>query len=183
MIPLNITIRKNTNISREGWKQAKREAWAEAARFWFDFILPGHFKNSASKRYNYQPRKGEAGNSSPGGFRRSYTGKKLARYGHTKPLVLTGELERVIDRRFDIRVAKSGVGVTLFLHGPKYLHQFRKDHSAPDKAAEITATDKRDRDQLSRLITRVLAEKLNEAGEMKTIAKVRGDRSSLTFAS
>ena len=71
---------------------AKKQSYAALGRHWQKHILPGHFKNSATRKYGYEARSGERG--SLAGWQGSYTAKKLRKRGHSKPLVQTGESER-----------------------------------------------------------------------------------------
>lgn len=63
---------------------------------WHTKYLPKHFTRAAYREYGYMPRQGEPGYpflDSKGrkiGFKKSYTGRKLAKYGHTNPFVYTG---------------------------------------------------------------------------------------------
>lgn len=81
---------------------------------WHREFLPEHFKNSAMSRYPdaYRPRKGERGNPHPRGFEKSYTGRKLRRFGHTRPLVYTGESRRLANIR-DVRATMKGNRVVI----------------------------------------------------------------------
>lgn len=80
--------------------------------YWHRELLPKHFTNQGAKEYGYAPRKGEKGNKGGKGFRKSYTGRKLKRFGHTRPLVFTGELQRM-SRFRNIKATSKGVKVTL----------------------------------------------------------------------
>jgi len=103
---------------------------------WHRQYLPEHFKNSAMSRYApvYKPRKGQKGNEEPQGFKRSYTGRKLKRFGHTLPLVFTGESRRLAKIR-DVRATSRGNRVVI--HARKF--NFRHPKSRIKMYEEATA--------------------------------------------
>lgn len=63
---------------------------------WHSQYLPKHFTRAAYKEYGYMPRQGEPGypfldkKGRKIGFKKSYTGRKLAAKGHTNPFVWSG---------------------------------------------------------------------------------------------
>src|SRR5687767_8112515 len=87
----------------------QRGCFGKIGNYWHQTHLPEHFKNSAKSRYPevYKPRRRERDNEHPKGFHRSYTGKKLRRFGHTLPLVFTGESRRLAQIR-DVRATSKG---------------------------------------------------------------------------
>lgn len=84
-------------IPKRQLNQMLRSGFEELGVKWHREYRPLHFTNQASTRYNYQPRQGERGSNVPfrSKNRLSYTARKLRNYGHTKPLVLTGESEQL----------------------------------------------------------------------------------------
>ena len=117
-----------------------------AVEYWHQFFMPLHFTDAAKKRYGYQPRSGSgeppvlrrpAGSK---GFYRTYNNpkyywRKMREKGHSIPLVYTGRSEQAARQVRITASARQGVGVLFAL--PKYFYQFRKDHKAPDKVAEL----------------------------------------------
>ncbi len=97
--------------------RAKRGAWTDAGRWWHKILRPKHFTKRGATEYGYQPRSGERGRPYKGGFRRSYTGRKLAEYGHTQPLKLTGK-SQAMTRLRDVRPKPKGKGVRVVLRAP-----------------------------------------------------------------
>lgn len=71
--------------------RAVKSALAAAATEWHQKYYAGHFTKAGAARYGYVKRKGEL--IAPGAkpFKRSYTGRKLKKFGHTDPLKYTGE--------------------------------------------------------------------------------------------
>lgn len=73
------------------WNAVKRAAWTQTGIGWHEFLRPKHFTKEGAAEYGYAPRSGETGRIKKN-FWRSYTGRKQKKYGHTLPLVLSGEL-------------------------------------------------------------------------------------------
>jgi hypothetical protein len=102
---------------------------------WHRHYRPKHFTREASSIYGgvYKPRRGESGNEHPRGFRRSYTGRKLRRFGHTNPLVFTGESRRLAKIQ-DVRATSKGNRVVY--HARKL--NFKNRHSQINMREEAT---------------------------------------------
>lgn len=81
-----------------------RTAMQEMGLKWRDDYLPDHFTNRGATKYRYTPRDGERASGKK--FKQSYTGQKLKKYGHTRPLEWSGDTKRqaLSDRR---AIAKS----------------------------------------------------------------------------
>ena len=71
-----------------------RAGFTAIGHYWHRALRPKHFTHRGATEYNYEPRVGERWNLGSKGFRASYTGRKLRRFGHTRPLVYTGQSER-----------------------------------------------------------------------------------------
>jgi hypothetical protein len=74
------------------WNTIRREAWIVAGNYWHREFRPKHFTKAGAREYGYMPRAGESGNTRPK-FAQSYTGRKLKKMGHTRPLVWSGTSE------------------------------------------------------------------------------------------
>lgn len=79
-----------------------RDAAQEMGHHWHREFRPKHFTHAGATEYGYTPRAGERGSSSKVKFARSYTGRKLKKFGHTNPLVYSG-LSRDLTRIPNIR--------------------------------------------------------------------------------
>lgn len=85
-----VTTYQIVGIRRTGWPAsskrqqqiAAKKAIREIAISWYDKYLPRHFEESAEQRYGYAKR--GAGHNK----------KKMKRFGHTTPLVYTGQMKR-----------------------------------------------------------------------------------------
>lgn len=86
-----------TGIVGMGPRQFRNEfikpMYEEMGKWWLRVIRPKHFTTAGAREYQYTPRAGERGSSSKMSFRNSYTGRKLRKKGHTRPLFFSGELE------------------------------------------------------------------------------------------
>lgn len=116
-------------------RRIQKASFFKIGTHWHRAYLPLHFKNAAMTRYPgvYQPRQGQRGNEHPKGFNRSYTGRKLRRFGHTLPLVYTGESRRLANIR-DVRATSNGSRVVI--HARKF--NFKNPHSRINMREEIT---------------------------------------------
>lgn len=149
-VPVLVRFEGSFAASKSQMREARKLALHQAGRFWYRFILGKHFTHAGATEYQYQER-------SP-----KYRLYKLRRYGHTYPLVKTGQLKRSVMSTEDIRVSSNKVSVVL--HGPKYLYQFRKDVGAPDKAAELTKVSSGDEQVLAEVMSRTYTKALGQTG-------------------
>ena len=148
MIPVLINVERS-GISVKAFNEAQKKAFRAVGEYWHQHILPQHFTHAGARRYGYQRRS------------RRYESYKLRKYGHTYPLVKTGQMKREALMIRDVREKNSRVKV--FLHGPKHLWQFRKDYGASDKAKELTAVDSKDEATIIRIFDQVMTEELGRA--------------------
>lgn len=114
-IALAVFIRKRgatPGILQKERGRVQKDAFHGIGARWHKEFLGKHFENSAYSRYPgvYQPRKGERGSGRH--FKGSYTAKKLRMFGHTRPLVYTGESLRLAKIR-DVRATSKGAAVRL----------------------------------------------------------------------
>lgn len=151
-------------LTRTDWNAIKREVFQDAGEFWHEEIRPKHFTNAAESEYNYTPRKGGRGRPHPRGFKASYQGRKLRLLGHTRPLVFTGEGQKLSQVQ-DVRVTSKRVRIIL----PRKFN-FRNPHSPIIMREELTAISDRDEDQIIARADKLTGEKLNE---VKRTQKVR----------
>jgi hypothetical protein len=89
------------------------QSWYEPGRNWAANLRPKHFTKAGGKEYGYEPRAGESGNERDS-FWSSYTGQKQKRFGHTLPLVFSGDLA---NKSTINRVESSASGVRVILTG------------------------------------------------------------------
>ncbi len=117
---------------RSAVNRAIKAALSAAAAAWHRDYYERHFTPAGARLYGYYRRKGEgmAPGSKP--FRRSYTGRKLARFGHADPLKFTGEgfqrgkVSRIVATRRQAKVVLPSV------------FNYRHPKSRIDMRAELT---------------------------------------------
>jgi hypothetical protein len=99
-------------LKRNEWNAIKRDIYEELGVHWHDEFRPKHFTNRGATEYGYTPRQGENMGKDTKGFFRTYTGRKLRKFGHTRPLVKTGVSEKLCKIR-DVRATRNGVRVVI----------------------------------------------------------------------
>lgn len=95
-----------------GMPRVLKAAWADVGVMWHKDMRPRHFTHRGAKEYGYRRRIGQDFSRSSKEFRRSYSGRKFRKYGHTFPLVYTGEVKENTRLR-DVRSTSKGVRVVL----------------------------------------------------------------------
>ena len=94
--------------------RVKRPVWRSAGLLWHNEMRAAHFTVEGGRRLGYARRKGEG--ESGKRFWHSYTGQKQKRKGHQRPLVWSGESER-LSRERDVRATSTGARVVLHTPG------------------------------------------------------------------
>lgn len=168
MIPIKQTITRDHKVDPKYWREISQEAWLRAGEHWHRFILRKHFTRGAFAEYNYEPRQKDRYYTDKTGRRRRRSGyetRKFKKFGHRRPLVYTGQLQQLVMRVRDVKATGEGARggqARITLHGPRYLYQYRKDLTQPDKAAELAAVSPADADHLNKVLTREMDRKLAE---------------------
>lgn len=113
MIILEAEYEGVQGIGKSQFNKIMRDSLRVMGLHWRKKFLPMHFGNKATSRYGYAKRAGESGNTRRK-FSRSYTGRKLKKYGHTRPLELTGasKAEALSSDRVDTKY-RGGEGAAL----------------------------------------------------------------------
>lgn len=164
-----ITVRERGSVPRQFQKAftaAIRAAWQTAGELWHDRFRPKHFTHAGAREYGYLPRKGERGNEHEQGFRRSYTGRKLHKFGHTYPLVYTGESMR-LTRMQDVRPTTKGVRVVY----RAYKYNFRHPRSRIRMREEFTTISRIEERDIRRAIDARLTSELKRPQGGETVTK------------
>lgn len=134
-----------------------RDAAVEAGRLWFQTILPRHFTVEGGRAYGYQKRTAK------------YMRRKARKYGHQKPLVFSGNMQREIQSVE--RVDRTGKGSIVKLYGPRYFYAFRKDYGQADKAREVTTVTVAEETALGNFMARVSAQQMQANRERQVIVR------------
>lgn len=160
-------------------RAAVRDANAFVVGYWHRKIMPGHFTVAGGKKYGYQKRQGD--DQPPLVQSRSkkkkyagrmvknpaYSWRKRREKGHNKPLVWSGDAERMAKRMIRISsTSKKGVGVMTL---PKYVYAYRKDLKQPDKAAELVTVARDEVTRMARLHELFVTRRLEQMRDRSTV--------------
>ncbi|MCG8407561.1 MAG: hypothetical protein MI923_20380 [Phycisphaerales bacterium] len=151
-------------VIRKEFNRIKKSAYRHIGNYWHRFFLRKHFTRAGAKEYGYLPRKGESGNPDPFNFKRSYTGRKLKRFGHTNPLVFSGESMR----RAMVRIVRStSRGARVVMKAPAF--NFRNKHSNINMREELTRVSRPERQKKVQLFDRFLDRRLEAINKTRTV--------------
>lgn len=81
---------------RKVYTEASKVSWVAAGTWWHVNRRDLRFSVSHGMKAGYEKRKGEQSGMSRRGFFASYTGRKLRRWGHRRPLEFSGETRRLV---------------------------------------------------------------------------------------
>jgi hypothetical protein len=126
-----------------------------AGRYWDQTFREKHFTSAGATEYGYTPREGERGNPSSKGFRRSYTGRKLRKFGHTRPLEYTGESRRRTRSPRIVATAKRGEALVRIKMDSPGLNR-RYSGSRINMRQEMTTVSTREGEQINTIVGRFL---------------------------
>lgn len=143
------------------WNNLLKECWYEVGMYWFMEMRPKHFTKAGGEEYGYAKRTGEQG----GRFWSSYQGQKQKKFGHTRPLVYSGDLEKACNQA-GIFATNKGVRVTLPGAGKANWPGWkRRDGTTIDKHAELTTVSAREEETLCRLFEDCVERRLAAVGD------------------
>ena len=113
MISINIIEKGATpGIIKKLWNKLARECWIAMGEHWHREMRAKHFTHRGASEYGYDKRQGEGRSPGDKGFLRTYTGRKLRRFGHTYPLVWSGA-SRTLSAIRDVRATRDGSRVVM----------------------------------------------------------------------
>jgi len=127
-----------SGISRKRWRAILAEAWHRVGTHWHRYILPKHFTHRGATEYRYAKRSDK------------YTTRKFQKFGHTYPLVWSGNLKRMAMGMRDVRATSKGVRIVLRV--PPYIYQFRGDDRGVYPAQELRAVSGADAREIERTL-------------------------------
>jgi hypothetical protein len=143
--------------------EIQRANWEDTGQSWHREMLPKHFTRAGATEYGYKPRQGERGGETDRGFRRSYTGRKLKVMNHTRPLVWSGEAQRLTRLR-DVRATSKGAKIVL--HANKL--NWRGPHTDINMADEVRRISAGEAVTLTRQFDERLGQRLNALNDVET---------------
>lgn len=148
-------------ILRRDFERIARETGQFVGQYWHRKFRPIHFTNAATTRYGYALRQGERGSAfyEQKGFRRSYTGQKLRRFGHTRPLEWTGDSKRRTEIENIRSTYRAGiVRVRVIMNAPTL--NYRRWPSSPDMRKELTTVIPEELAEMAEAATGFLRDRL-----------------------
>lgn len=136
---------------REVNKRLKR-TWGSTGKYWHARFSGKHFTQRGAREYGYARRK------------RRYTARKKKKFGHTRPLVYSGETMRGTRTR-TIRATRHGVRVSL----PKtQALNFRPKGGRINMRQEMQTVSSREEKLIGRHIEKTLTRQMKKGGASKT---------------
>jgi len=93
-VHLNGAVPGSAQLSQANFNRVKKHTWIKRGHQWHDQFRDIHFTKQGAAKYGYRKRVGEESGARGKKFWQSYTGEKLRRFGHTDPLVYTGQTRR-----------------------------------------------------------------------------------------
>lgn len=161
MIPIKAKVERDHRLTVREWREISKVGWEHAGEVWHREILPRHFTEQGAREYAAAGSRGEYKRRT-----KKYEDRKLRKFGHRRPLVYTGDLEREVTRMREVRVvgdnSKRRGAVRIVLRGPRYLFAYRKDLKQPDKAAELRVVSFNDARLIAKRMDAVLTAELGK---------------------
>jgi hypothetical protein len=170
-------------IAKRRWKEWMRQAFAETALFWFENLLPLHFKINSKERYNHKPRSAKYLRA-----KRRAAARGKVKYGGNVDNVYTGAMEELLRSACAIRAYPTRAVVRMA--GPRYMtmtpftgdrskgFKYGKNRSQtisrtagqqPDKVAELTTVTTDELQVMSNIFANSLTRQFNELRDTQTI--------------
>lgn len=150
-----LTFARSPRGMAKAFKEAREKALAKIGRHWFDEILPRHFTEEAKTKYKYHARDPR------------YEARKLKKFGHKKPLVWTGTMQRVLMQSVAIKATSKRVSIAMAQTAPRWLKgyiAFRgKRGTGPVKWLEIKRIPADEGNELTKIAKDVLVEAIKNA--------------------
>lgn len=94
-----ITIKERGAVPRRMMKAhnaAAKTAWFSAGKLFHEAMRDARFTAEHARKAGYDKRKGEESGIDTKAFFRSYTGRKIRKWGHRRPLEWSGETRRKV---------------------------------------------------------------------------------------
>jgi hypothetical protein len=142
-----------------------RQCYRAMGTWWHAQMRPKHFTHRGATEYGYDPRQGERGSGAKT-FKRSYSGRKLRKFGHTLPLVWTGA-SRTRSLIRDIRVTKDSARVVLSTPTLNF-KRGRKPGAKKTLREEMTTVSDGERKELARVFDRAFEAAVRENRDERT---------------
>lgn len=152
-------------------KEVLKPAYQDLGEYFHAKMLPKRFTIAGGRMLNYDYRSGERPGTSYKAFWKSYTGRKVRKFGHRKPLVWSGETERDATRIRDIRTTSRGVKIVL--HARKL--NFRNKYSSIFMNEEVRRVSPQEYTELKREFERAVQRRIKQVSRAnRETRKTRG---------
>jgi hypothetical protein len=126
-------------LPQRKYRAVLRKAFKEAATFWHRVLRPKHFTHAGATEYGYEPRS------------QRYTWRKLKTFGHTFPLVFTGESR---ERTRIRRITGTYKGSKVIMNAPSL--NYRHPNRSRTMREELTTISMKEGKRIAKLIARRL---------------------------
>ena len=144
------------------WNRVQKEEFARVGYQWGEEYRPRHFAEDASQRYGYIARKGERLPRGSKAYERSYTGRKEAQVGHTRPLEFSGK-SREASERYRVRGIGQGEAAGARVSMPTPTLNYRHPKSQIRMADELRSVTPAEENELGRFLEARVALRLRTA--------------------
>lgn len=151
-ISMTVTISPDIKVVTRVWNRARKYALQSVGEYWVKHYLPGHFKQSAVRKYGY-------------GRRKVYGGGKRRRRGDPRPLVATYRTLNMVRSGTVVRVR--GAQAKVLLTVPLYIYA-NKRH---DLVRELTEVTDKELETLAGVFSRSLMSRLMSRRTRRILGK------------
>jgi hypothetical protein len=151
-------------LSAKWHNEAAKEGWQHTARYWHVTLRDKHFTEAGAREYGYTKRKGEGMVRGSKAYKRSYTGRKEARFGHTRPLEFSGKSRRLTGTA---RISGTAKGATVRMNAPAL--NFKHPKSQIVMRDELTRISQPETSELSNVFGQHYHRHANRSTLTKTI--------------
>jgi hypothetical protein len=159
---LAVSVRDRGPVPRgmkAAFNAASKKAWHDVGEYFHAHLREARFTEEHARAAGYARRKGELMPRGTKAFRRSYTGRKLQRFRHTRPLEFSGETRRAMRMA---TLAPTSKGVKVRYPGARAFN-FRNPKSKVRMNEEFRRLTDAERQLLAELYDRRLDEYLKES--------------------
>lgn len=129
---------------REFNNEILKPSWEATGKYFHSRMLPERFTEKGARLLNYPPRS------------RAYNERKRKKFGHTRPLVFTGEAEALAKIQ-DVRATSKGVRIINHARKLQNLINLKRRARMADEVRRIAPSE---RDELVRVLNREVDKRL-----------------------
>lgn len=168
ILGFEITYSGVAKISPRTWKRVKRAAYRGVAEYWYANIRPKKFTHEGAREYGFTPRSGEEAGIKGRAFWRSYTGRKLKKFGHTLPNVWKGSMRTETAKK---RITAKYSGSRIRVHA-RVFNLYPNARTRVNPKAEMRQMSANDRKNLRKEAGRITMAELPKRHRGKTVVRI-----------